>query len=181
MFELWKLRWRLWRIRRTTAKETTKLQNRTASSYDFQQLEWDEQNAVQDAEKYFDFKQGQKLRKQAVALDIELPPIADQTIWHDDTGESGFIWFTQKGRAQVRKLIDQERERRFNVRTLWVTKFWLPLLAALVGVIGALTGLFAIMHRKADQQESPPPVYKQLLQVESDQTARIPVPRSSQC
>ena len=170
MFDLWKLRWRLWQIRRTTAQETAKLQNRKTSSYDFQQLEWDEQNAVQDAEKYFAFKEGKKLRKQAVALDIELPPTTDNTIWYDDTRESGFMWFTQKGRAHVRRLIDQERERRFNVKTLWVTKFWLPLLAALVGIIGALTGLFAIMHRKVDQQDKKPPAYERLLKVEFDCT-----------
>src|SRR6266481_4049025 len=106
MFDLWKLRWRLWQIRRTTARETAKLQNRKTSSYDFQQLEWDDQNAVQDAKKYFASKEGKKLRKQAVALDSERPPTTEDTIWYEDTGESGFIWFTQKGRPHVRRLID---------------------------------------------------------------------------
>jgi uncharacterized protein YneF (UPF0154 family) len=165
MFDLWKLKWRLWRIRRTTAKETEKLKTRKAPHYDFQQLDWDEQYAVQDAEKYFDFKEGQRLRKQAVALDVELPPTTDLPMWFDDTGESGFMWLTSKGRAHVRKLVDQEKERRFNVKTLWVTKFWLPLLAAIVGIIGALTGFFAVMHRDHNQPEKKPPVYEQLIQV----------------
>jgi len=30
----------------------------------------------------------------------------------------------------------KEKARRFEVKTLWITKFWLPLLAALVGIIG---------------------------------------------
>jgi hypothetical protein len=47
-------------------------------------------------------------------------------------------WFSAKGRTNLRKLIDEEKARRFEVKTLWVTKFWLPLLAALVGIIGAL-------------------------------------------
>jgi len=48
----------------------------------------------------------------------------------------------------LRKLVDAEKARRFEIKTLWVTKFWLPLLAALVGIIGALTGLAAVLQHK---------------------------------
>ena len=55
---------------------------------------------------------------------------------------------TSHGRAKVRSLVDAERSRRFEAKTLWLTKFWLPLLAALVGIIGALTGFVAVLQHK---------------------------------
>jgi hypothetical protein len=45
-------------------------------------------------------------------------------------------------------LIGEEKARRFEVKTLWVTKFWIPLLAASIGIIGALTGFFAVLQHK---------------------------------
>jgi hypothetical protein len=70
-----------------------------------------------------------------------------------------------KGRALLRDLIHKEKERRFEAKTRWVTKFWLPLLAALVGIIGALTGLIAV-SRKAPPQETKPPSHERLVPVE---------------
>jgi hypothetical protein len=55
---------------------------------------------------------------------------------------------TPNGRYQARKLIDAEKARRFEVRTLWVTKIILPLAGVLVGIIGALTGLVAVLQHK---------------------------------
>jgi len=41
-------------------------------------------------------------------------------------------------------LVDDEKARRLKGRTRWVTTLILPLLAGLVGIIGALTGLIAV-------------------------------------
>jgi len=164
MFEMWKLKRRLRKIGRTKQKETKKLKKRKADSYAFQQLEWDEQEAIKDAENFFDYKEGQRLRQQAVALDVEIPPTTDLTMWVDDTGESGLMWFTSRGRAHVRKLVDEEKARRFEVRTLWVTKIILPLAGLIIGIIGAITGLIAV-SRKAPQQEKKPPAFERLMQV----------------
>jgi hypothetical protein len=84
MFEGWKVTWRLWKIGRTTKKETKKLKKQKADSHAFQQLEWDEQNAIEEVENYFAYKEGQRLHQQAVALDVEIPPITDITMWVDD-------------------------------------------------------------------------------------------------
>ncbi len=56
--------------------------------------------------------------------------------------------FTPRARSHLRKMIDEEKARRFEVKTLWVTKLILPLLAALIGIIGALTGLVAVLHHQ---------------------------------
>jgi hypothetical protein len=72
-----------------------------------------------------------------------LPPETDVEYWHTQKLDYPAI-LTPNGRYQARKLIDAEKARRFEVRTLWVTKFWLPLLTALVGLIGAATGFIAV-------------------------------------
>jgi hypothetical protein len=82
-------------------------------------------------------------------LDIELPPDNEPEIWMTgDVNGEAINLLTTRGREKVRQLVDAERSRRFEVKTLWVTKFWLPLLAALVGIIGALTGLVAVLQHK---------------------------------
>ncbi len=146
MFEMWKLKRRFRKIGRTKEKETKKLKKQKADSYAFQQLEWDEQEAVKDAENFFDYKEGQRLRQQAVALDVEIPPITDLTMWVDDTGESGLMWFTSKGRAHL------------------VTKIILPLAGLIIGILGAITGLIAV-SRKAPQPEKKPPTFERLIEV----------------
>jgi hypothetical protein len=148
MFERWKLKWRLAEIQKTTARKQKELEARKADKIEYQELEWDEYGAVKDVEQHFDYLEGTRLLGVARDLDIEVPHYTDNTMWVNDTGESGFMWFTSKGRAHVRKLIDEEKARRFEVKTLWVTKFWIPLLAALIGIIGALTGLVAIWQHK---------------------------------
>jgi hypothetical protein len=116
---------------------------------------------VAEAERAFDVKVGLRLAQKARIFDIETPPITDTEMWDYDQ-ESGAKWYSAKGRTYLRKLIDEEKARRFEVKTLWVTKFWLPLLAALVGIIGALTGLFAVIHRKPDQSEKIPPTFERI-------------------
>jgi hypothetical protein len=148
MFERWKLKRRLADINRTTARKQKELDARKADKTEYEELEWDEYGAIRDIEHGFDYIEGTRLLRVARDLDIEVPHYSDETMWVNDTGESGFMWFTSKGRAHVRKLIDEEKARRFEVKTLWVTKFWIPLLAAGIGIIGALTGLVAVLEHK---------------------------------
>jgi hypothetical protein len=81
-----------------------------------------------------------QLMEQAIKYDIDLQDYPETRL-RDERG-----CLPAKARSTIRKLVDQEKERRFNVKTLWVTKFWVPLLAALVGIIGAITGLIAVLH-----------------------------------
>ena len=92
----------------------------------------------------------QKLCDEARALDVAYPPTNEEAMWRsvDTTPAGDDIVLTPKGRSAVRMLIDAEKARRFEVKTLWVTKFWLPLLAALIGIIGSITGLVAVLHQR---------------------------------
>ena len=81
----------------------------------------------------------------ARAFDVEIP--MDAEFWdRDDNRDRGFL--NAKGRTAIRKLIDEEKTRRFEVKTRWVTKIILPLAGVLVGIIGALIGLVAALHKK---------------------------------
>jgi hypothetical protein len=83
-----------------------------------------------------------QIRQEAQELDIEFPPLEDLGMWNRDTDQSLVLKF--RGRAFLRERIDKEKTRRFEVKTLWITRFWLPLLAGLVGLIGAATGFIAV-------------------------------------
>jgi hypothetical protein len=50
-----------------------------------------------------------------------------------------------KGRALLRELIHREKERRFEATARWI-KLFTPLVAAVVGIIGAITGLVAVLR-----------------------------------
>jgi hypothetical protein len=87
-----------------------------------------------------------RLTRQAGVWDVEMPR-GQPEFWTEDTVLKTAL-LNSKGRTYVRKLIDEERGRRFEVKTRWVTKLILPLLAGLIGVIGAVTGLVAVLRHK---------------------------------
>jgi hypothetical protein len=145
MFDLWKLKWYRWRTERRYDKEHKKLVKKKASSDEYGALQASEHFEIQDIDYAIAHKIGNALYREAISLDIQTPSLNDNTKWmHDDGGTHMFL--TPLARAELRKLIDAEKARRFEVKTLWVTKFWLPLLAALVGIIGAITGLVAVLR-----------------------------------
>ena len=92
-----------------------------------------------------DYYESQRVTDAADRLDVELPP-------SDTTGE---VWILEppnghllssKGRALVRERIHEEKKRRFESNARWF-KILAPLLAALAGVIGTITGLVAILKK----------------------------------
>jgi len=147
MLKVWRLNWHLRSIRRSYAKQHKQLEKRKAPSDEFQELDADEYFDMQEVEKEIDAAVGNRLFHEARSLDVETPPISDEQMWfHDD--ENSRVWFTPKGRAHVRKLIDEEKARRFDVKTRWVTNIIIPLAALLGGIMGAITGLVAVLQHK---------------------------------
>jgi hypothetical protein len=147
MFEVWRLNRALRKTQRSFERDREKLRSKKAPRDEFMALDADEYHQVNDIEQAIDFTASQSLLHVARSLDVEVPPIRNSQMWIDD-GETGKVWLSPAGRAHVRKLIYEEKARSFEAKTLWLTKFWLPLLAVAVGIIGALTGLFAVLHKK---------------------------------
>ena len=89
-----------------------------------------------------------RLFDEARKLDVETPAINDADgLWQEDY-YTHRRFLNAKGRSNVRRLIDAEKLRRFEVSTLWVAKVILPLLGLIIGILGALTGLLAVLRHK---------------------------------
>ena len=147
MFKVWQLRWGRWKIQRLFAKDHQKLVKEKAPREKFDELGAEEYYAVREIERDIDSEIGLRLIREARSLDVEIPPPSDSPMWV--RGDDGVrIWLSSKGRAKARKSIDEEKARRFEVKTQWVTRLILPLLGLLIGVLGAITGLIAVLHQK---------------------------------
>jgi len=90
-----------------------------------------------------------RLTEEANELDVPLPergypPMRDENWYHDHP--SGRACLTVQGRHVLRAGIDAEKARRFEAKTLWFTKIIIPFAGILIGIIGALTGLFAVLR-----------------------------------
>ncbi len=147
MFEVWKLNSRLSKIQRAYAKDQNKLSKQKADQDKFEALSAFAYSARHTVENDIDLALTLRLVRKARSLDVEIPLINDAPMWHQDTETKRYM-LTPRGRAHMRKMIDEEKARRFEVKTRWVTKLIVPLLAALIGIIGSLTGLVAVLRHK---------------------------------
>jgi len=146
MLRISKLKWQRWKSQRSFDKRRDALQKRKAPGPEFSELDADEYYGIKDIEGAIDCVISNSLLDRARSLDVEIPLRTDPAMWteHED-GE--LFWLTSKGRAQVRKAIDEEKTRRFERKTLWVTKLVLPILGGLVGILGALIGLVSALKK----------------------------------
>jgi hypothetical protein len=139
MSEVSKLKRQIQSIQSLAAKQRKKLEQDKAPPEKFQELEASEFSAVETIENEIDWLEGTRLFREAKSLDVETPPLSDKEMWRQE--EYGRrVWFTQKGRAHVRKLIEEEKSRRFEGKSRWVTKVVLPLFALLIAIIGTTMG-----------------------------------------
>ena len=85
---------------------------------------------------------------EARKFNIDLPSIEEKEAWIGLDGAFGLPFLSNKGKLMMRRLIDEEKTRRREVAAWWWKMVIIPALAALTGVIGALTGLVAVLHHK---------------------------------
>lgn len=89
---------------------------------------------------------GQNIINEAEKLDVETPSYrSDSDLW-TSSRYSGTVNLSPKGRSHLRKLIDEEKARRFEVKVRWI-KLLVPLITALAGLIGVITGLVSVSRR----------------------------------
>jgi hypothetical protein len=86
-----------------------------------------------------------RLFARAQRLDIELPPSTEKELWQ---GPEKAPFLSIKGRLALRRAIDEEKTRRRDVAAWWWKTVIIPGLAAATGLVGSLTGLFAVLHHK---------------------------------
>jgi hypothetical protein len=160
MLRIWKLKRARARIDKDYEEKMAALRNKKeAPNYEFGEVEYDYHERRKDIDGAIEYRLSQILLDKANDLDVPKPPYTEKQLWDQDEQDGEvLIWLNVNRRAHLRKLIAEEMTRRFESRTLWVTKFWPPLLGALEGIIGALTGLFAVIHKPATAPKEKPPV-----------------------
>jgi hypothetical protein len=99
------------------------------------------QKITEDENRAIDFR----LFSKAKQLDIDRPSLTEKELW-EDTGKAPVL--NPKGRLALRRAIDEEKTRRRDVAVWWWKTVIIPGLAAATGLIGSLTGLFAVLHRR---------------------------------
>jgi hypothetical protein len=89
-----------------------------------------------------DFLLTSYLVKEANALDPAPPARHEEGNWKPNEPFGGYA-LTPKGRLAIRQAIDAEKLRRYEFETKWV-KLWVPIISALTGLIGVITGFIAV-------------------------------------
>lgn len=144
MYDFCKLKRSRRKVARAYERERQKLKKKKDRGPDeFEELEHAEWHDLQMEDDAINAFLSDQLWDEAREHDIAIPKGED--VW-EGSFHHDRKYLTMATRAQLRKQIDAEKARRFEVKTLWLMKFWLPLLASLVGIIGALTGLFAVLR-----------------------------------
>jgi hypothetical protein len=85
---------------------------------------------------------------EARKFNIDLPSIEEKEAWIGLDGAFGLPFLSNKGQLMMRRAIDEEKTRSREVAAWWWKTVIIPTLAALTGIIGALTGLVAVLHHK---------------------------------
>ena len=81
----------------------------------------------------------------AQALELQVPRGNDPEMWNSVSNRRVL---SPKGRSYLRKLIDDEKTRRRDVRAWWWKNVLIPAITALTGLAGVITGLIAVLHAK---------------------------------
>jgi hypothetical protein len=145
MFELWKLKRQRRKVSKAYQSDLRKLAKKKAPQEERYVVQSQEYYELQEIDRALDMEISDRLFRKASELDVEFPPPVDGAVWFKDE-HSGRVWFTPKGRNLVRKLIDEEKSRHFEVTTRWV-KLLSPLIAAIAGLVGVITGLVAVWKK----------------------------------
>jgi len=92
-------------------------------------------------DKHEELRRNNRLLKLALKYDLDLT--GHPEIFENE--QRGHL--TPHGRATLRSLIHEEKERRFENVARWV-KLLAPLIGTLAGLLGVLTGLAAVLQHK---------------------------------
>ena len=145
MFELWKLKRSRNRVTKAYAKDLRRLVKNKAPQDERYALEAQEYFELQEVDRMIDIELSDRLFRTANRLDVNIPPLKDGTMWFTDE-HTRRIWLTPNGRLTTRKLIDEEKGRRFEVTTRWI-KLLLPIITAVAGLLGVIIGLVAVLRK----------------------------------
>jgi hypothetical protein len=145
MFKLTKLRWQKRKVEKSYEPDLTKA-FKEKDEQAIHTLTSDLDYAVRPIEGRIFAEITRRITEEAEMLDVEIPPYnLKDGFWGWD-GYGQLTYLTPRGRSQLRKLIDEEKARRFEANARRI-KLLLPFVAALAALVGALTGLVLAFHK----------------------------------
>jgi hypothetical protein len=142
---------RLYFLRKKLAREDKEFElriNEALQNKTFQQqtAAFDERSeSLERLHKLISHEMTRRLLQTAAHYDIEEPVADEDDFWYTDPKWSRCL--TPTGRFHLRKLIDEEKTRRREVKAWWWKTIILPALTSGIGIIGALTGLVAVLKK----------------------------------
>jgi hypothetical protein len=146
MFDLWRAKNKKRDVEKKFRAEFEKLKkDKNSKQEDFALHSSEEYYELKSLDEWIDSILSDRLTQQARELDIEMPNYDNRTCWQQFE-DSEVSYLTSYGRSLVRKLVDDEKNRRFEVVAKWI-RLVAPIITAAAGLVGALIGLAAI-HRK---------------------------------
>ncbi|MGC1349165.1 MAG: hypothetical protein WA858_05240 [Xanthobacteraceae bacterium] len=145
MFDYLRFRWKLGQLERELRQNEKHYETKLKTAKQ-RKASADELHLIQDegAGEYFHFRDeirklhSRYLHTQASRLLIPRPSLNDETMWEH---EGPFVYLTEHGINHLRATIRAERKARVELFLMWVP--------GVVGILGALIGLVAILFGKS--------------------------------
>lgn len=141
-------RWQLWKLQRELAslsragdKRHAEAKKAGASHEELEKIYWDERLDLDIVEDEINFLETRYLREEAQRLLLAEPEFKEEDkggLWKKSR-ISGRLFLNPEGLAQLRATIRKEKRERREAVVFW--------LAAVTGVIGALTGLVSTLMK----------------------------------
>jgi len=149
MFELRRVKRRKEKAAREFREDEEKLRNdKNATSEQFGALNAEEYDTLKGFDAVIESILSRRVLEEARELDIDLSDFQGDKVWQDhELIDRRFL--SSKARAQLRKLVDEEKNRRFEITTRWIKLIAMlaPVIGAAAGLVGAMIGWVAI-HKK---------------------------------
>jgi len=140
MFEAIKYRWQLRKLEKecSTIEQSYVKHRKGLSRKQLEELDAEEDSEIWPVLEEINSLKTGRFCQVANRLMVPLPDHKDKELWQDQSYGRGRV-LTSKGFWELKKLIRQEKRERREGFVVW--------LAALTGIIGATTGLAAVLTR----------------------------------
>lgn len=145
-FRLWQLKRRRKQLQEKYAKKRKELlaygsKNPTAAL----ELQADEYYENQNTDEWIDAFRSSYLIEQAIDLDVETPPVTDDSEFWQYTDDHENWYLSRKGRDLVQDLINKKKDKDSEDWARFA-RIWVPIIAGIAGLIGTITGLVAVAY-----------------------------------
>lgn len=135
------------RIKRDYDRDVERLTQKGASHDEIHGLLQEASFETDMAQEQIQIVLSARLFHEANRLGIPSPRYTDpdSDLW--EQSHNGQVYLSLKGQSELRSRIRQEQKERREATAFWVKDILVPVLSVLLGIIGATTGLVAILRK----------------------------------